>query len=220
MPMGLVDDGEQVVDRATAGGGIGVRRPQRVEGAVDGLVHDVPVGGGSRLQAGLGRVPGQFQVLDARLGGGEVAPVGQRLHVDDDGPELGEVAEPRRRHRGGRRSDGGVLHRQQAQGGGRGADDRRGDGGEEDVSHGRSLRVVRRCKDWRMGMREAADGQDRRCPAGSSGRPETRLRDVTRATMTAKKTRLVAAVPNPRPPYSRACDSRSPSDAPRGRVTM
>ena len=51
-------------------------------------------------------------------------------------------------------------------------------------------------------MREAADGQARRCPAGSPGRPETRLRDVTRATMTAKKARLVEAVPKPRPPYS------------------
>ena len=40
--MGLVDDGEQVVDRATAGGRIGVRRPQRVEG---GWWHRLPAGG-------------------------------------------------------------------------------------------------------------------------------------------------------------------------------
>jgi hypothetical protein len=47
--------------------------------------------------AAVGATPeGQFQVLDAGLGGGEVALVGHRLHVDDDGPELGEVHDTER----------------------------------------------------------------------------------------------------------------------------
>ena len=42
----------------------------------------------------------------------------------------------------------------------------------------------------------------------------------TVAAMMARKTRLVRTVPSPNPPYSAGCASRSPKDAPSGRVKM
>ena len=45
-------------------------------------------------------------------------------------------------------------------------------------------------------------------------------RPATSTAMTARKIKLVAIVPRPRPPFARDWDSRSPSEAPSGRVRM
>ena len=86
---------KQVGDRLLAFGGIRRARAQRLQRAVDRLVDGVPIGGGARLQSGLGIVPLGLEILDPGLGAGEVALVDQCGDIDDDGAERRQVAELR-----------------------------------------------------------------------------------------------------------------------------
>jgi hypothetical protein len=75
--------------------GIRGRCAQSFKRPIDGLVDDVPFGGGARLQRGVGIVPFDLEVLDAVLSANQVALVDQGGDVNDDDAERREVAELR-----------------------------------------------------------------------------------------------------------------------------